>query len=300
MIIQNPLLTGSLSYNGADLSNVTSSNANSASVSLILTAVSSSNQQLSASYIALSGSYNIFSGSASTRITTISSSQQDISSSLLQVSASYIALSGSYNTFSGSASTRVTKIENNYATTGSNSFRADQSITGSLVVSSTITAQTLVVQTVTSSIVYSSGSNLFGSALGDRQTFTGSVNITGSLALAGNITSNGTAVVLGSGTSSYLPKFTGASTIGNSLLTDNGTNIGINQPSPTRTLDILGASGIGTVLKLQGASGTTTYLQLAYNGATNAQSGYIGYNSSGQMQFFTNDTVALTIDSIEI
>jgi hypothetical protein len=119
----------------------------------------------------------------------VSSSQQQISASLLQVSASYISLSGSYNTFSGSASTRVTKIENNYATTGSNSFRADQSITGSLVVSSTITAQTLVVQTVTSSIVYSSGSNLFGSALGDRQTFTGSVNITGSMSVTGSITS---------------------------------------------------------------------------------------------------------------
>jgi hypothetical protein len=76
----------------------------------------------------------------------------------------------------------------NYATTGSNSFRADQSITGSLVVSSTITAQTLVVQTVTSSIVYSSGSNIFGSALTDRQTFTGSVNITGSTTLNGALT----------------------------------------------------------------------------------------------------------------
>ena len=225
MIIQNPLLTGSLSYNGADLSNVTSSNANSASVSLILTSVSSSNQQLSASYIALSASYNTFSGSTSTRITTVSSSQQDISASLLQVSASYISLSGSYNTFSGSASTRVTKIENNYATTGSNSFRADQSITGSLVVSSTITAQTLVVQTVTSSILYSSGSNIFGNQLVNTQTFTGSVNITGSLALAGNITSNGTAVMLGTGTTNYLPKFTGTSTIGNSAITDDGTTV---------------------------------------------------------------------------
>jgi hypothetical protein len=74
----------------------------------------------------------------------------------------------------------------NYATTGSNSFRANQSITGSLVVSSTITAQTLVVQTITSSIVYSSGSNIFGSALGDRQTFTGSVNITGSMSVTGS------------------------------------------------------------------------------------------------------------------
>ena len=141
----------------------------------------------------------------------VSSSQQQISSSLLQVSASYISLSGSYNTFSGSASTRITansssiqqvsssqqqisasllNVVANYATTGSNSFRANQSITGSLVVSSTITAQTLVVQTVTSSIVYSSGSNIFGNQLANTQTFTGSVNITGSLVLIGNITGN--------------------------------------------------------------------------------------------------------------
>ena len=103
--------------------------------------------------------------------------------------------------------------------------------------------------------------------------------------------------VTGTGTTNYLAKFTGSTTVGNSQVFDNGTNVGINQAIPTRTLDILGASGIGTVLKLQGASGTTTYLQLAYNGATNAQSGYIGYNSSSQMQFFTNDTLALTIDS---
>ena len=54
-----------------------------------------------------------------------------------------------------------------------------------MVVSSTITAQTLIVQTVTSSIVYSSGSNIFGCDLNSRQTFTGSVLITGSLTIAG-------------------------------------------------------------------------------------------------------------------
>ena len=131
--------------------------------------ISSSLLQVSASYISLSGSYNTFSGSASTRITTISSSQQDISSSQQQISASLL---------------NVIAV---YATTGSNSFRANQSITGSLVVSSTITAQTLVVQTVTSSIVYSSGSNVFGCDLNSRQTFTGSVNITGSQTIFGNV-----------------------------------------------------------------------------------------------------------------
>ena len=125
-------------------------------------AVSSSQQQVSASYIALSASYNTFSGSASTRITVDSASLLQVSSSQQQISASLL---------------NVISI---FATTGSNSFRANQSITGSLVVSSTITAQTLVVQTVTSSIVYSSGSNIFGCDLNSRQTFTGSLNVTGS------------------------------------------------------------------------------------------------------------------------
>ena len=157
----------------------------------------------------LSANSNLLQGTGSIGFATtaslleVSSSQQQISASLLTLTASYTALSssytalsGSYTTFSGSASTRVTQIESTYATTGSNSFRANQSITGSLVVSSTITAQTLVVQTVTSSIVYSSGSNIFGSTLGDRQTFTGSVNITGSQYIFGNVgigTSNPTA-----------------------------------------------------------------------------------------------------------
>jgi len=170
MIQYFPIVTGSLTVNG----------------DLIVTGTGS----MSAS-LALNS--NLLQGTGSTGFATtasllaVSSSQQQISASLLTLTASYTALSssytalsGSYNTFSGSESTRITKIENNYATTGSNSFRADQSITGSLVVSSTITAQTLVVQTVTSSIVYSSGSNLFGSALSNTQTFTGSIQASGS------------------------------------------------------------------------------------------------------------------------
>jgi hypothetical protein len=148
------------------------------------------------------------------------------------VSASYIALSGSYNTFSGSASTRVTQIENNYATTGSNSFRADQSITGSLVVSSTITAQTLVVQTVTSSIVYSSGSNLFGNTLGNTQTFTGSLNVTGSThSIFGNLgigTKNPIALLhlsSSSSTAAYIHS-TGTGNYASLNLTNNTTGYG--------------------------------------------------------------------------
>ena len=301
MLIHNAVLTGSFSYAGADLSNISASADYSASLSTRttnletasgsfstrLTAVSSSQQQISssllqvsASYIALSGSYNIFSGSASTRITTVSSSQQDISSSQQQISASLL------------------NVIATGATTGSNSFRANQSITGSLVVSSTITAQTLVVQTVTSSIVYSSGSNLFGSALGDRQTFTGSVNITGSQTLYGNI---GIGVVAGTNgaklisagqatsffdavgsrgitiypssagnihqiTSDYIAQSYYSIAItargnNNDLFISASGNIGIGTTAPNRLLDV--SSGGDTYLRVTGNRGNSDDLHVS-------------------------------------
>ena len=285
-------------------------------------AVSSSQQQVSASYIALSASYNTFSGSASTRITTISSSQQDISSSLLQVSASYISLSGSYNTFSGSASTRITvdsasllqvsssqqqisssllNVISVFATTGSNSFRANQSITGSLVVSSTITAQTLVVQTVTSSILYSSGSNIFGCDLNSRQTFTGSVNITGSTTLNGALTgtsatfngdiaynnvgnqnliitsgaaNNGRMYIYSAGNADIGFQASGSSWFLNKL------GIGTNAPSDLLHIEKCQAGGMGMIIRNScGATSNTSMcslisLQLVGTG----QTGQIGVN----------------------
>jgi hypothetical protein len=90
---------------------------------------------------------------------------------------------GSFTTMSSSLSSRTTQIESVYATTGSNSFRATQSITGSLTVTGQIIAQTLNVQQVTSSIIFSTGSNTFGCDLNNRQTFTGSFFQTGSVAV---------------------------------------------------------------------------------------------------------------------
>jgi hypothetical protein len=72
-----------------------------------------------------------------------------------------------------------------FATTGSNSFNGSQVVTGSLTVTGQVVAQTLNVQQVTSSIVYSSGSNVFGNSLANTQQFTGSVSVTGSLTVNG-------------------------------------------------------------------------------------------------------------------
>jgi hypothetical protein len=226
----------------------------------------------SASY---SSTSDLLQGTGSVGFTTtasfnaVSSSQQQISSSLLNVIA-------------------------NYATTGSNSFRANQSITGSLVVSSTITAQTLVVQTVTSSIVYSSGSNNFGNQLSNNQTFTGSVNITGSQIVFGSIglnkavpqrqytqvaNANGIVFAIQNAAASnegYIVGFdspgstylqlsdsTNAAKVylnssGSSYFT--GGNVGIGSITPSNRLDIIGVSGSAGIISplyIRGWNATT-------------------------------------------
>lgn len=50
--------------------------------------------------------------------------------------------------------------------------------------------------------------------------------------------------VTGAGTVNYVPKFTGTSVIGNSLIFDNGTNVGIGTASPTTKLQINGITSV--------------------------------------------------------
>jgi len=138
------------------------------------------------------------SGSAITRLgalETASGSAINRLSALEIASGSAISRLNSLEVTSGSNITRLTNLENktgSYATTGSNTFVGSQTITGSIFGSGSLTingcitstgqivAQTINVQQVTSSIVYSCGSNNFGTALNNSQTFTGSMFITGS------------------------------------------------------------------------------------------------------------------------
>ena len=211
----------------------------------------------------------------------VSSSQQQISASLLNVVAVY-------------------------ATTGSNSFRADQSITGSLVVSSTITAQTLVVQTVTSSIVYSSGSNVFGSDLNSRQTFTGSVNITGSLTVNTTGTEfqvNNNGVVMGNVLTDN-HSITGSLRVTGSTTVFAGS-IGING-SPGNSFPIESyinssttytSTSRGNVLRVYNSNTTANiYAGIELGGAGASNDGLAGINGivtaagSGDLAFYTRNS----------
>jgi hypothetical protein len=46
--------------------------------------------------------------------------------------------------------------------------------------------------------------------------------------------------ITGTGTTNYLPKFTGASALGNSVIYDDGTNIGLGTSTPSQKLEIVG------------------------------------------------------------
>lgn len=58
------------------------------------------------------------------------------------------------------------------------------------------------------------------------------------------INSTGNAQITGSGTTSYIPKFTAATVIGNSLIYDNGTNVGVGFTTPSYKLDVNGDMNI--------------------------------------------------------
>jgi hypothetical protein len=122
----------------------------------------------------LSGSINVvggLTGTASFATTAISSSY------------SATATSSSYALDSTSASFGLNAL------TSSNSMTASSAdalyVRNNATVLGSITAQTLIVQTVTSSVLFTTGSNKIGSSLSNVQELTGSVGITGSLNLIG-------------------------------------------------------------------------------------------------------------------
>jgi hypothetical protein len=73
----------------------------------------------------------------------------------------------------------------------------DVKVTGDLIVDNRIVARELIVEIISSSIIFSSGSNRFGEFSTDKQEFTGSVEVTGSLDVFGDTTISGSTFVSG-------------------------------------------------------------------------------------------------------
>jgi hypothetical protein len=103
----------------------------------------------------------------------------------------------------------------------------------------------------------------------------------------------GSGAITGSGTTNYLPKFTGSTTIGNSLFFDDGTRVGINTASISNTtLTIYDGTGNGDILKVD-TNGTKADIWLKDSGTTN---GAVRIRSeSNALRFITGGDIRSTI-----
>ena len=108
----------------------------------------------------------------STMLMQISASGAITTTGVISGSAAANATSASYAASSTSASYAASATSASYAVSATTASYAD-----ALTVAGTLTAQTLVVQTITSSVDFVTGSTRFGSILGNTHVFSGSVTM---------------------------------------------------------------------------------------------------------------------------
>jgi hypothetical protein len=88
--------------------------------------------------------------------------------------------------------------------------------------------------------------------------------------------------ITGTGTTNYLPKFTGATALGNSLVYDDGTNVGIGTTTPDRALTVNGQISLNGDL-------------ISTKGGTTFRIGYESYTATGGVNMFTEGAVPLVL-----
>ena len=213
------------------------------------------------------------------------------------------------STLTGTASFATTAVSSSYASnalTGSNAMTASSADTlyvrNNITTLGSITAQTLVVQTVTSSVLFSTGSNKLGSSLSNTQELTGSVGITGSLSVVTTGTEfqvNAGGVNIGNAlTDSHI--ISGSVTINpNGLFVSSSGNVGIGTTSPfgsasEKTIHLSDAAGgFATVYVTNSANTVKTILGMQSSNAV----GLVGTQSNNPFVIVTNDTERMRITS---
>ncbi|MDD2702835.1 MAG: hypothetical protein PHC33_02345 [Candidatus Omnitrophica bacterium] len=90
------------------------------------------------------------------------------------------------------------------------------------------------------------------------------LDVVGNIKASGTIYggASGTQVPVGTGTANYVPKWSASGTLGNSVLYDNGGNVGIGTTGPTYVLDVNGAIRSTTRI-LSGATTASAYVSIA-------------------------------------
>jgi predicted heme/steroid binding protein len=88
--------------------------------------------------------------------------------------------------------------------------------------------------------------------------------------------------ISGAGTANYVPKFTASGTIGNSVIFDNGTNVGIGSNSPTNAKLVVSGGVTNSIATIAAQIGTNNAITIGDDG-TNA---ILGVSNSGTNMVF--------------
>jgi len=206
----------------------------------------------------------------------------------LTFNGSTLAVTGAFAVFTGSAAefqVNATGVRLGNAITDAHTITGSLSMSGSFSTVGTITAQTLVVQTVTSSVVYSSGSNVFGNSLSNIQTFTGSVLITGSMQL-GSVINSGVGVTFP--LSMSLGSTFGTSTVG----TNHKLKLFQDSTNPSNTYGLGISSGLFEIIA-GGATGEIAFFtsgseKMRINAAGNVGIGTSSPSGAAGLAFVLN------------
>ena len=94
--------------------------------------------------------------------------------------------------------------------------------------------------------------------------------------------------VTGTGTTNYLPKFTGASTIGNSLVYDDGTNVGIGTATPAAKIESVSTTSGAGGWFMAGQFTAAQYPMIRLAATTPNKYSGLGNDGDGSLQFFVN------------
>jgi hypothetical protein len=281
--------------------------------------------------INISGSINVVGGGGTITGTASYATNAELldglDSTVFTLTSSFAAQTASFTAFTASQNI----LNGKYATTSSNTFTGIQTVNSNLVVTGSITAQTLVVQTITSSVDFVTGSTRFGSLSANTHTFTGSLLISGSThSVFGNVVIGNTSSINANAklevkgdlfltpsssaspiihlynrdssneTYIYDSGSSSASTLifapagSTKMVVSSSGNIGIGTTNPTAKLHIINATD-GFTARFTGGAASTVTAGIYANSTTGFAS--IGVQSAHQFRIFTSDADRLTITS---
>ena len=126
------------------------------------------------------------------------------------------------------------------------------SVTGDMVVGGTLTAQEIHTEIESASIIFSSGSTLFGNTQDDIHTFTGSLKVTGSLTTIGNISGSAQST----GSFGHLNIAGPGDNVANFQAGNRTLSLKLNDSAPSGDVGVQFRAGGGDYLGLAAGGGT--------------------------------------------